>query len=201
MSEIQDKRSTEPSLRELIDNYIRYWYLFAFGVVVALCLAFVYLRYTTTLYQTTGTIIIKDEKGSGGAEELAAFSGLGGFLSRFQNSKIENEIAIFKSKRIIKEVVKALNLNIQYESIGTIKTTELYEYKPFRVQYLSINDSLGKMEGGIPVLFFEIENESTFQLQNASKSINSTFGFGEKVVLPFGEITVIPNLDDLTKFK
>ena len=137
-------KHNELSVREILEQYTRHWYLFIFGVIIAASLAFIYLRYTTVSYLSKGTIIIKDEKSDGGAEELAAFSNLGGFLSRFKSSKIENEIAIFKSKRIIKEVVLALDLNILYESIGTIKTTELYQYKPFQVQYLSINDSLGE---------------------------------------------------------
>ena len=194
-------KENELSVREIIEQYTHYWYLFILGVLLAVSLAFVYLRYTTVSYLSTGTIIIKDEKSSGGAEELAAFSNLGGFLSRFQNSKIENEIAIFKSKRIIKEVVLALDLNILYESIGTIKTTELYQYKPFQVQYLSINDSLGEFNRTIPVLYFEIENETQFKVYNESKSIDGVYTFGTKVELPFGNITVIPNLDNPTKFK
>ncbi|HAT63392.1 MAG TPA: tyrosine protein kinase [Flavobacteriaceae bacterium] len=194
-------KHNELSVREILEQYTRHWYLFIFGVIIAASLAFIYLRYTTVSYLSKGTIIIKDEKSDGGAEELAAFSNLGGFLSRFKSSKIENEIAIFKSKRIIKEVVLALDLNILYESIGTIKTTELYQYKPFQVQYLSINDSLGEFNRTIPVLYFEIENETQFKVYNESKSIDGVYTFGTKVELPFGNITVIPNLDNPTKFK
>ncbi len=194
-------KENELSVREIIEQYTRYWYLFVLGVILAASLAFIYLRYTTVSYLSTGTIIIKDEKAGGGAEELAAFSSLGGFLSRFKSNKIENEIAIFKSKRIIKEVVSALDLNILYESIGTIKTTELYEYKPFQVQYLSINDSLGVANGTIPKLYFEIEDETQYKVYNESNSIEGIYTFGTKVDLPFGSITVIPNLDNASKFK
>ncbi|MEZ4779866.1 MAG: polysaccharide biosynthesis tyrosine autokinase [Flavobacteriaceae bacterium] len=190
----------ELSVRETLEKYTRYWYLFVLGVLIAICLAFIYLRYTTVSYLSTGTVIIKDEKSGGGPEELAAFSGLGGFLSKFNNNKIENEIAIFKSKRIIKEVIAALDLNILYESIGTIKTTELYEYKPFKVQYLTVIDSISE-KGTFPKLFFEIKDESQFRLYNDSKSIDTIYKFGTKVNLPFGSITVIPNLDSSTKFK
>ncbi|MBW2937429.1 polysaccharide biosynthesis tyrosine autokinase [Aureisphaera sp. CAU 1614] len=194
-------KHNELSVREILEQYTRYWYLFIFGVIIAASLAFIYLRYTTVSYLSKGTIIIKDEKSDGGAEELAAFSNLGGFLSRFKSSKIENEIAIFKSKRIIKEVIIALDLNILYESVGTIKTTELYQYKPFQVQYLSINDSLGEPNRMIPKLYFEIENETQYKVYNESNSIEGVYTFGTKVDLPFGSITVIPNLDNATKFK
>ncbi len=188
----------EASLREIVDQYTRYWYFFALGVVIALIGAFIYLRYTTASYLSKATVIIKDEK-SGGAVELAAFSDLGGLLNRYSGNKIENELAIFKSKRIIREVVENLDLNISYESIGTIKTTELYEYKPFIVQYLSFNDSLKNRP--IPKLFFEVVSSTQYKTWNESGSIEGTYNFGEPVALSFGDITVLPVLDNPVKFE
>jgi tyrosine-protein kinase Etk/Wzc len=183
----------EHSLREIVDQYTRYWFLFVFGVVIAIVGAFIYLRYTTSYYLSSATVIIKDEKSGGGAVELAAFSELG-FFNRFGNNKIENELAIFKSKRIIREVVEALNLHITYENVGTIKASELYEYKPFIVQYLSFSDSTNRRTA--PKLYFEILSETQFKVENEDLSIESTYDFGVKAVLPFGEITVIPVLDN-----
>ncbi|HBC02678.1 MAG TPA: tyrosine protein kinase, partial [Aequorivita sp.] len=127
MEENRYKRETkELSLREIIEQYTRYWYLFVLGVIIALALAFVYLRYTTALYQTRATIIIKDEKSASSPMEMAAFSQFGSFLSRFNTSKIDNELAIFNSKRIISKTIKELGLNVKYESVGAIKTSEIY---------------------------------------------------------------------------
>ncbi|NND62295.1 MAG: polysaccharide biosynthesis tyrosine autokinase, partial [Flavobacteriaceae bacterium] len=188
----------ETSLREIVDQYTRYWYIFVLSIAIAMVGAFIYLRYTTASYLSKATVIIKDEK-SGGAVELAAFSDLGGLLNRYGGNKIENELAIFKSKRIIKEVVENLDLNISYASVGTIKTTELYEYKPFIVQYLSFNDSLKSRP--IPKLFFEVLSSTQYSVWNESNSIDNTFNFGEPVSLPFGDITVIPVLDSAIKFE
>lgn len=188
--------ANELDLRTQINKYLKYWYLFVLGGVIALVLATIYLRYTTNLYKTESTIIIKDEKGGGGAEELSAFAGLGGFLSKFQSNKIENEIAILKSKRIIKEVINTLQLNITYQTQGSIKATELYNYKPFQVQYLSFNDSLDNSIKNAPTLTIEIKDQNTFTLQPNNK----TYPFGTKIDLAFGAITVIPNLDNLSRF-
>src|SRR5690606_11389813 len=107
-----DKVSEELSLRELIEQYTRYWYLFVLGVAAALVVAFIYLRYAPELYQSKATIIIKDEK-SQSPLEMAAFSQFGGFLSRFGSNQIANELAIFNSKQIISEAVKELGFNIK----------------------------------------------------------------------------------------
>ncbi|NND64064.1 MAG: hypothetical protein HKN48_12810, partial [Flavobacteriaceae bacterium] len=78
MNEVKNKlNNQETSLREIVDQYTRYWYIFVLSVAIAMVGAFIYLRYTTASYLSKATVIIKDEK-SGGAVELAAFSDLGG---------------------------------------------------------------------------------------------------------------------------
>ena len=145
------QQENEHSLREIVDQYTRFWYLFVLCVILAMVGAYIYLTYSTTYYMSSATVIIKDEK-SGGATELAAFSDLGGFLNRYGSNKIENELAVFRSKRIIREAVERLNLNIIYESVGTFKDGELYAYKPFVVQYLTFNDSTKSKQA--PTLYF-----------------------------------------------
>ena len=183
----------EHSLREIVDQYTRYWFLFVFGVIIAIVGAFIYLRYSTSYYLSSATVIIKDEKSGGGGLELAAFTDLG-FFNRFGNNKIENELAIFRSKRIIREAVESLNLNIIYKNVGTLRASELYEYKPFAVHYLSFNDSTKHRSP--PKLYFNILSETQYKVENEAQTIESTYNFGDKVVLPFGEITVIPVLDN-----
>ncbi|MCB0452549.1 MAG: polysaccharide biosynthesis tyrosine autokinase [Aequorivita sp.] len=200
MEEIRNKQEIkELPLREIIEQYTRYWYLFILGVIAALILAFIYLRYTTALYQTRATIIIKDEKSASSPMEMAAFSQFGSFLSRFNTSKIDNELAIFNSKRIISKTVEELGLNIKYESVGAIKTSEIYSYTPFRVQYLSFNEMGNK--AGVPSLAIEVLSNTEYKLEDEAEAVDGVYKFGEQVSLPFGEITVLPNLENLENFK
>lgn len=193
------QQEKEQSLREIVDQYTRFWFLFILGVIFAVVGAFIYLRYTTSYYMSSATVIIKDETSGGGATELAAFSDMGGFLNRYGGSKIENELAVFRSKRIIRNAVEALNLNITYENLGTIKTSELYSYKPFVVQYLSFNDSTQRKAA--PQLYFEVLSGTEYHIENEAKTINNTYNFGKEVVLPFGKITVLPVLDNGNMFE
>ncbi|SRX75870.1 GumC family protein [Aequorivita antarctica] len=200
MEENRYKQETkELPLREIIEQYTRYWYLFILGVIVALVLAFIYLRYTTALYQTRATIIIKDEKSASSPMEMAAFSQFGSLLSRFNTSKIDNELAIFNSKRIISKTVEELGLNIKYESVGAIKTSEIYSYIPFKVQYQSFNE-LGK-KVSIPKLFIEVLSNTEYKLEAETQPIDGKYKFGEQVSLPFGQITVLPNLENKENFE
>ncbi|MBE9489975.1 MAG: polysaccharide biosynthesis tyrosine autokinase [Bacteroidetes bacterium] len=198
MNQVDTSENKEPSLKELIQQYTKHWVWFVLAVSIAFVGAYVYLRYTTTSYQSSATVIIKDEKSGGGAAELAAFAEFGKFFSKFGNNKIENELAVFRSRRIIANVIKELNLNIAYASVGTVKSSEMYEYKPFIVQYLSFTDSL--RNNPIPVLFLETLSEIEYKVTNESATINGTYSFGEKVSMPFGDITVLPVLDNLELF-
>ncbi len=187
----------EISLKEQIDQYSRYWFWFVLFVIISLIGAYIYLRYTTTLYESKATIIIKEDLDR--SSELSPFSELGGFFSRYRNNEIENELAIFRSKRLITDVVEELELNILYESIGTIKTTEMYEFKPMVVQFLSFKDS--SKSKSVPKLYFEIQSATHFKIENEAETIQGEFDFGDLVSLPFGDIIVIPSLDDPEKFE
>ncbi|MDX5438049.1 MAG: hypothetical protein LPK03_12680 [Pontibacter sp.] len=39
--------SEQVDIKSMVQKYLRYWYLFAIGVVVCMAAAFLYLRYTT----------------------------------------------------------------------------------------------------------------------------------------------------------
>ena len=191
------QENKEISIKEVVEQYTRYWYLFLISVLIALIVAFIYLRYTPKLYESKATIIIKDEKNSNSPIDLAAFSQFGNFLSRFNSSKIENELSIFNSKRIIEGTIKELGLNIKYESVGAIKTTEMYSYLPFTVQY----QSFIKENNVVPKLYFDIISESEYIVEDEAYTFKGTYKFGESVALPFGEITVLPNAVEPEKFK
>ncbi|SRX54887.1 polysaccharide biosynthesis tyrosine autokinase [Aequorivita sp. CIP111184] len=199
MLEIQNNQeSDELSLRELIDQYARYWYFFVIGVIIALAVAFVYLRYAPQLYQSKATIIIKDEK-TQSPLEMAAFSQFGSFLSRFKSNQIDNELAIFNSKRLISETVKELQLNIKYEVLGNIKTSEIYGYKPFVVRFQTFNETFSSKP--VPTLYLEILSDSEFIIEDETRSSKTTHKFGESISLVFGDITVLPNLEDTERFE
>src|SRR6056297_782091 len=109
----------EIDLREQLEIYLRHWPWFVAGVIICLIAAFLYLRTTTPVYNTVATVIIKDEDKGTGSSELAAFADLG-LLGGMGTSSIENEIGIFKSKRLMTNVAKELNLNVRYFAEGSI---------------------------------------------------------------------------------
>lgn len=193
--DIKEKVSSvkeEVTLKEQLDQYLRYWPWFLLIVLITILLAFFYLRYATSSYETQASILIKDTNNSE-LSELATFEdmGLGGVgLSK---SEFENEIEVLKSKKLANQVVEKLKLNISYYREGNIKSSEIYEHRPFTLKILSGVDSLYEPK----YLFLKILSESQYELQEGEEGDTGVFNFGEKINLEFGSITVIPDTEQL----
>lgn len=186
------QEATEPNLREQIEIYLRQWPWFIIAVLVTLTVAYLYLRYTTPIYQSRTSIIIKDSKGLGAASEYAAFEDIG-LISGMNANSIENEIALLRSKRLLNAVVDELNLEITYFREGNVKTTEMYQNRPFTVTILE------KYENTTFPLYpyhISIKSDSEFELIDPELNLTQVYKFGERIQLPFAEIVVIPNLEN-----
>jgi len=185
----------ELTLHEIISDYTRYWYLFVFGLIISLAVAFLILRYATPIFETQTTIIVKDERSGGGAVELAAFSELPFFANSFSSKKMESEIVIIKSRNIISKTISALDLNTVYYIEGAIKGTELYVYKPIKVNFLAIDKN-----SDVPELLVTIIDKTKFTLSTIDELDIKTYNFGDTIDLPFGKVIIVPNYEFEDKF-
>lgn len=186
----------EIDLREELEKYSKHWPWFVLGVIFCICLAFAYLKVTTPSYHTIASIIIKDEESKSPSSEMAAFADLG-LLSGMGTNSIENEIGILKSKRMMTNVVKALNLNITYYDEDAIKSAELYLNSPYFVEVLKMEEN--------ELAEFSKEEANQFILANISgeefELVNTETGdvfkgkFGQPMKIPFADIIVMENPD------
>lgn len=181
----------EPNLRDQLEIYLRKWVWFVLGVCLAFVGAYIYLRYSTPLFKTTTTIIIKDSKGRGAASELAAFEDIG-LISGMNSNSIENEIEILRSKRLFRNVVDKLDLHIRYFSEGSIKTTEVYSNKPFTIRILEVNEAVSFPRHS---LTFRINSATSVTITDTEEGYSKEVNFGERIELPFASITLIPEMD------
>ncbi len=205
--DFQEEGNSENSkidIRELIDKYLRHWKWFVLAFILSILLAFYNLNFTRHIYQATGTIKIKDEKG-GDRSTLSAFQDLGVMPSAKDN--IEDEIEILRSKSLLSEVVKSLNLNVKFftnknyisEFLDTKLglNTEFYETEGYKDLPLKINffisDSILYKTNAQFILTINSTNNYTFF--NMEKSIEKRHAFGEKITTNFGDIIITPNTD------
>lgn len=175
----------EPNLREQLNVYLHYWPWFILSIIIMLGASFLYLRYSTPIYDTRATILIKDEKNSA-ISELAAFQDLG-LTGSLSPSGFENEIQILKSKSITERVVRELNLNVQYFSKGKVRDSELYENVPFQVQIITPEDSL--VFPSYPFAIKPVDNKR-FNLKVIDTDYSHDFSFGQLIKMPIGDIVI-----------
>jgi tyrosine-protein kinase Etk/Wzc len=91
--------------RQLLVKYLPYWPLFTFLLVLSLALAYAYLRYAMPIYESSASILIKDEKK--GSED----SKMEELVNLFSTKTIvENELEVLRSNEVINEVVIQMRL-------------------------------------------------------------------------------------------
>ena len=125
----QAKEEEGFDIKNLIFTAIHHWYLFAAFVVVALAIGFVVNRYSTKVYQTSGTVLIKE--GRGGYDATAIMTTMN--FGNMQN--IDNEIAVLKSYSLTDRVVKKMGIEVTYMGKGRVATVEMYKSAPYHVEF------------------------------------------------------------------
>ena len=186
----------EIDLREELEKYIKRWPWFILGLVFFIGLAFLYLNFATPSYHTVTSIIIKDEESKGPSSDMAAFAGMG-FLGGMGANSIENEITILSSKRMMTNVIKALNLNISYYNEDVIQSPELYLNSPYLAKLIRLDErKLEKLSN---------EDANQFLLKNISggqfELVNSETGeifkgkFDQPLEVSFATVIVSENTD------
>ncbi len=178
------------TLREQLEQYLKYWPWFVLCVMLTFGISFLYLRYAMPVYQTVASILIKDEKNSA-LSELAAFQDLG-LTGSMNQSGFENEMLILKSKSLTERVVRELNLDVRYFVEGNIRNMELFGDVPFKVTVLTDSDS--RQFPSSP-FFISVISDQKFKLWDEEEGGEVEYNFGETVTLPVGNIVVTPNLD------
>jgi tyrosine-protein kinase Etk/Wzc len=129
-------KSKSFSVEKLFAKAIGYWPGFAVCVLLALMGAYAYMQYTTPVYVINAKLLVKDDR-KGGIAEGQIFQEIG---VKSATSSVDNEIEIFKSKMLMRNVVSDLHLNIRYFVSGKLKPVEIYKALPFNIIPL-YNDS------------------------------------------------------------
>ena len=125
----QNKEEQSVDIKQLIFIALHHWYLFVIFVVVALAIGFVVNRYSTKVYQTSGTVLIKEGRSNYDPTAIMTTMNFG----NMQN--IDNEIAILKSYSLTDRVVKKMGIEVTYIEKGRIATVEMYKSAPFQVEF------------------------------------------------------------------
>lgn len=115
------------SVIESVSLFIKQWKWIALGVIIAMVIAFIYLRCTTPVYKIRTSIVLKEENGRGASDMPGTLSELA-MMGAVSN--VENETFILKSHALIHTVVNRLSLHTSYLIADSIREADLYTDSP-----------------------------------------------------------------------
>ena len=121
-------------LKFLIFKYLKNWPYFLISAIIFILIAIFYLKYSTPIYQTSTSVkVLKDDEGG------VDLSGLSASTTLFNYSKVnlENEIQIFKSRRMLGRVIDSLQLTTTVYKVGSLRDELLFGKEiPFKIEYI-----------------------------------------------------------------
>lgn len=177
-------------LQDLIKPYLKRWYWFLIGFIVFVLLGIIYIKTTAPVYKIESTVLIKDaKKMSSASGDFGVLSGLGGFAGMGTNS-IENELEIFKSRRIIEDVIKDLKLQVPLYSREKYYNVELYkDTAPFNIYV--VNE---KPDEELPKKPIDIKIEGD-KITLSSKELKKDVvgSFNKTISLPYVNLLITKN--------
>lgn len=166
----QDAEEEEASLSDLINRYLPFWPYFVLLVIVGLSGAWLYLRYTLPVYESSAALLIKDNKNSPGGNmgPLEAFDLFGSANS------VENEAAILKSRTLMQEVVKNLDLYSPVYAKGRVQNQPAYVLSPIKIetQYPDSIKGTKKDETPEEIYFIYDKEKATVNINNQLYPLN-----------------------------
>lgn len=181
------------NIRTEIEKYLIYWKWFLLSIIISLGIAFLFLRYSTPLYNATSSILIKDNQKSGISAELAAFEDLG-IIGGNSANNTDNEIEILKSRKIIGNVVDTLNLGVSYFVSGRVVENEVYKWSsPVKFNFLKKNLLFSEQD---TVLNLKILDKFNFHFLDLKGETISSHVFGDTINNDLGIFKVDFNFDN-----
>lgn len=176
MGHIEGKHFIQNDKSELkleILKYLRKWPLFLFSTIIALILAWLYLRYTPPVYITKSSLYVKIRGAkSGELMEVKDFQNMA-LPSGLMANSVDNELSLLKSHPLLWNVVKKVGLDVKVISKGRVKDVDLYEKSPVFGSILSLNNSREFKSKSYEINPF---NKNGFKLTDEKNLIKGNFG-------------------------
>ena len=208
-TELYNNNEEEQSLniRELLEFIWRLkWWVVA-SAFLMICLAFVYVRMQTPVYERTSWIMMNKNDGNNAELNLMAE-----FTGRATTKKIDNELFIIKSPTMMSKVVKELGINARYyqykmpfadnfklgRSLFSLKKVEYYNNSPF--EFIIERNPLypDDMQPGSIYLEFKNLKGTHYQIKEFKvngkdfESDTKNYSYGDSI--PMGAFSLVLNL-------
>ncbi len=168
------------------------WHWFVISVIVALGVAFIYIKKTPPTYVRSASILIKDESKGDISSVLSE-------VDLFQTkSNVKNEVVAFQSISTMSDVVKRLNLHTDYHVEGRFHDHVIYgKSLPINVKFDTVPGEAYHRSLSVRLLgnnkvelsHFKL-NTPGHELEEEDKVVKGELN--QKIHTPVGVLTVVP---------
>lgn len=196
---VQSQQEESVLLMDLLYKCLSKWHWFVISIVLCLGAAVFYVLKTPPVYTRSAEIMIKtNSRGRSISGEGDAFSELGLFST---NTNVYNEIKALASKSGMLEVVKRLDLDMNYFIDGRRHEYVLYGSDlPYTAEIVDIPDQA-------PATFdLDVDESGTVRMSGftfagdpVGKGVNVVGAFGDTLATPVGKVVVVPTVYYETK--
>lgn len=129
-----EEEQSSLNFQTIYTAFILNWKWFILSILICIGIGFLYLRYTTPVYNTMTKLLIKEDNtrrsSRGGLQALESMSNLGIISNSYG---VENEQEILTSTAIAEQSVRDLKLYVTYYMKGRVKKRMLYKDQPINI--------------------------------------------------------------------
>ncbi|MBL7924615.1 MAG: hypothetical protein JNL88_10495, partial [Bacteroidia bacterium] len=172
------KQEDEFQIQNIFREIFRKWHYYLIAGLFFTGLTLLYIKLTLPVYQASSSILIDDEKSSPSNFEDFLSSDLFG-----TNLNLPTEIGILRSRTVIQETIKRLNLEVQYWSTNSYPAQPLYPRSPLRVEVDTFIREFKDLSFNVRIIdekMYEVEVEYDGDKLPAFY-MNKQFAFGQTV--------------------
>ncbi|MEP6845718.1 MAG: polysaccharide biosynthesis tyrosine autokinase [Panacibacter sp.] len=185
------KREDDFDLKKILGRYLQHWKLYILSTVVFVFLGFMFIRYSTPLYQVNTELLVQDGQSSNSSSSFLNSGMLSDFGSMFDmQNNVYNELAVLQTKDLVEKVIKEMNLNIAYYNKGDIRDVEQYHKSPFTATYEPIADTMPSLVE-LQLTFQNYGKDNLFTVKGSDTSF--TAHFNEPILIANGKLIIKPN--------
>jgi tyrosine-protein kinase Etk/Wzc len=166
-------------IKDIFFKYIRFLPVFILSLSLALFGAYLYLRYATPIYRSSGTMLIKNPNQGGSATDAK----LNQLFGNNGTDNIQNEIEVLRSRPLMQRVVDSMQLQVSYYAVGKIKSPNIYKQGPFLLEIFELSDSNQSFS-----LSVRFQNDKQFSINGEGR-----FGFNQLFKNPHGVFRLLKN--------
>ncbi|MDD7722324.1 MAG: Wzz/FepE/Etk N-terminal domain-containing protein, partial [bacterium] len=187
----QQMEENELNLVDLLRIVRVNWYWFLASTILCLGVAVLYLAWAPKVYTRTASVLIKDDSKGGGLSETSAFEELNMFNVK---RNVDNEVLVFKSKRLMTEVARRLHLDMSYTVKQGLRTVELYTQSPVTVVLPDVEEAESYTFTLTPVSKKEVRIADFYRKGELVSDKTFKLALNDTLQTPIGRMAVIPSL-------